>query len=124
MAFTLQPITPNIVKMEFIGDFTDDDADNQSAGIDHYMSQMAVGTQMNFLIDTSRMGKISAKARRVFTERNKNPQVGSTAVYGVSRTLKVLGVFIIKASGRDNIRFFDTESDGLAWLKQEVEKHA
>ncbi len=111
-------IAANIVKIEFIGDVTDEDAVQNSDQIDQYMADLPAGEALHFLVDATRMGKISTKARHVFTERNKNPRVGNTAIYGVNRALKVLGVFIAKASNRDNLRFFNDEPEGLAWLQE------
>lgn len=118
MPYKLQSIQTDILKIEFIGDMTDEDVAQNSTDIDPYLENVSVEKPLNFLIDASRMGKMSAGTRRVFTERNKNPLVGSTAIYGLNRALKVLGHFIITASGRENIHFFDSETEALAWLER------
>ena len=120
MAQQVNLIAANIVKIEFIGDVTDEDALQNSDQIDQYMANLPADEPLHFLVDATRMGKISTKARHVFTERNKNPKVGNTAIYGVNRALKVLGIFISKASKRENLHFVSGEAEGLAWLQEKA----
>lgn len=119
MAQQINLIAENIVKIAFIGDVTDEDAEQNSDQIDQIMVNLPAAEPLHFLVDATRMGKISTKARHEFTERNKNPKVGNTAIYGLNRSLKVLGVFITKASKRDNIHFVNNETEGLAWLQEQ-----
>lgn len=123
MAQQVNLIAANIVKIEFIGDVTDEDATQNSDQIDQFMANLSADDSLHFLVDATRMGKISTKARHVFTERNKNPKVGNTAIYGVNRALKVLGVFIAKASKRDNLHFVNDEAEGLMWLQAKANDH-
>jgi hypothetical protein len=113
-------IAANIVKIEFIGDVTDDDALQNADQIDQFIANLPADERLHFLVDATRIGKISTRARHVFTERNKNPRVGHTAIFGVNRALKVLGVFIAKASKRDNLHFVNDEAEGLAWLQEKA----
>lgn len=118
MAYTLEPVSKNILKIEFIGDITNEDAQENSAEIDELLEKATPSHPIHFLVDASRMGKVSSGARRVFTQRNQNPRIGSTALVGMNRAIRVLAIFIAKASGReDNMRFFDSEESALEWLK-------
>lgn len=38
---------------------------------------------------------------------------------GANRYTRVLARLVLKASGRDNIRFFGLEEEAVAWLKAE-----
>jgi hypothetical protein len=44
--------------------------------------------------------------------------LGKAATIGVDRYTRVLIGFVLKATGRDNIRLFDTEEQALAWLRE------
>ena len=117
MAYQLQPIALNIVKVEFIKEITDADADRYLEEITPYLDQATPHNPLHLLVYAQNVGKVSGKARQVFTDLNRNPGAGKLAVFGLNRTLKVLAVFMNKASGRQNIRVFDDETEALAWLQ-------
>jgi len=48
---------------------------------------------------------------------NQDPRFGSVAFIQPSRRAKILGQFILKATQRNNIRFFDEETEAIAWLE-------
>lgn len=64
-------------------------------------------------------GKLPSSVRKTFAELNRDPRLGKSATIGLDRYTRVLAGFVLKATGRDNIRFFDTEEEALAWLKEE-----
>lgn len=71
------------------------------------------------LSDTSRTGKLSASARKLLAGLGRDPRLRKTAILGTGRYTRVVASFINKAAGRDNIRFFDSEQEAVAWLKAE-----
>jgi hypothetical protein len=74
---------------------------------------------LNFLVDASEIGKISASARKALLKAfaNPDPRFGNTAILSANRYVRVLASFILKATGRNNIHIFDTEEEALAWLQ-------
>jgi hypothetical protein len=62
--------------------------------------------------------KLSSKVRKAFSDLNGDPRLGKAATIGVDRYTRVLIGFVLKATGRDNIRLFDTEEQALAWLRE------
>ena len=62
--------------------------------------------------------KLSSKVRKAFSDLNGDPRLGKSATIGVDRYTRVLIGFVLKATGRDNIRFFETEAQALAWLRE------
>lgn len=120
MSYTLSRVSNHILKIVFFDDITDEDAIQSSIDIDQLIDTTAVVHPIYFIINAADVGKISAKARQIFATRNKNEQITGTAIYGVSRTIRVLGLFLAKASRRDNIYFFDQEAEALAWLQQKI----
>ena len=73
---------------------------------------------LNNILDTSRIGKFSSAARKFFTEINKDTRYGKVAMVNAPRVARVLSKFVIKATGRDNIRFFENEEEAVNWVKQ------
>jgi hypothetical protein len=55
--------------------------------------------------------------RKTVLEIIRDFRLEKAAVVGASRYARVLASFIMKATGRNNIRFFVSEEEGLAWLK-------
>lgn len=120
MPYKLDKLAPNLVKLTFIGDFDDDDAVKHVVDMDPILdAAWGAGMSVDILADAHQLGKISARARRVFAERNGDPRIGRTAILGINRFLQVLIHFIVTASGRDNLQAFHSEAEALAWLHEE-----
>ena len=64
--------------------------------------------------------KYSSGARKIFMQLNRDPRIGKAATVGTARYTRVLARFVLKATGRDNIGFFDTQEEAVAWLKDEA----
>ncbi len=121
MGYVIERLDDNIIKFNMFDTFTAEDAESHSLEMDPILDELAQkNKQALFLIYTSDLKKISVEGRRSFSERNGDDRIGKTAVVGVNRFLKIIARFIIVASGKDNIRFFDEpdEADAIAWLKQ------
>jgi hypothetical protein len=71
------------------------------------------------LADLSQGGKFSAEFRKTLAGLMNDPRTGKVANVGAKRYNRVLAGFLLKATGRDNIRFFKLEEEALAWLKTE-----
>jgi len=122
MGYKVQQISENIISLDLIGDFSAEDATNHVLEMDPILERLsASGNQVHFLVSTAELGKISLEGRRSFGERNGDPRLGSTAVVGVNRFLKIVAQFVMVASGKQNIRFFDAadEVSALNWLKSQ-----
>ncbi len=121
MGYKIEKLDNNIIKFDMFDTFSAEDAVGHAVEMDPILSQLELaGQKAAFLIYTTNLNKISVEGRRSFSERNGDPRIGKTAVIGVNRFLKVIARFIIVASGKDNIRFFDVpdEGDAIAWLKE------
>ena len=84
-----------------------------------YLESATETDPLLLLSDVSRSGKISARARSALAGLSGDPRVEKNAILGSGRYQRVLATFIDRAVGRDNIRFFDTEEQALAWLKSD-----
>jgi len=122
MSFEVQPISDQIVKLTIDGDISDEDGEQFLTDINEFRDALPPEKPMHYLVDSMKQGKLSAHTRSIFTEQNKSSGVGKVAVFGSNRFVRVMATFMIKASGRDNIRFFETETEALAWLQEHVEK--
>jgi hypothetical protein len=74
--------------------------------------------QTDWLLDLSKLKKVSAKARKVLVEITKKAQVRKNAFIGASIYIKVLSEFVRFAAGRKDSRYFTKEKDALKWIKE------
>lgn len=118
MGYNLSKITENISRLNLQGDFdAEDAADYPTKLVPHLENAAARGQQLHIYVDTSEFGSLSVAGRRVFSDANKDERQGKIAATGVNRFLGMMARFIMVASGRDNIRFFEDETTALEWLK-------
>ncbi len=113
-----------ILYLSFIGDVGKEDWNAYLNAIQLYLNNATAERPVHFLVDSSQLDKISASARRSLIDsfRNTDPRVGKTALMGTSPYARVLTGFVLKATGRKDIRFFATEEEALAWLRGETDE--
>ncbi|MBI3160323.1 MAG: STAS/SEC14 domain-containing protein [Chloroflexi bacterium] len=73
---------------------------------------------VNMIAETRKLGRLSSAARQYFTEINHDRRTGLMAIVNPPRAARVLSRFINKATGRNNIQFFDNEEDAIAWIRE------
>ena len=106
-----------ILRVAFIGDTGKEGAQAFIKALEPFLQAAPETEPLCAIIDATRPGKVSARARKIYFNLNRDPRVGSVAVLGTRRYLQVLGQFILKATRRDNIRFFTLEQEAVAWLE-------
>jgi hypothetical protein len=67
---------------------------------------------------TLQPGKLCGPARKEFTQFNSGGNIGKVGIIGSNPFIKVLATFILKASNRNNIRFFNGEGEAIEWIKE------
>ena len=106
-----------ILRIAFIGDVDDKDMEAYNEDLVPYIEAATPEKPLLTLADSARSGKFSSAARKSFLSQNNDPRIGKAAVIGASRYTRVLASFVLKATGRGNVRFFDSEEQAVAWLK-------
>ncbi len=77
-----------------------------------------VDGKVNSIIDLNKVGKPSIKARMIGKEALGHEKVGKLAFYGLHPVAKILASFAMGVSDNNNMRFFKTKKEALAWLKE------
>lgn len=109
-------IGDNIIRLSAVGYMDDETAHRFQKDLAELMGSSKSG-KWYILMVADPDGKMSNGARRAFSELNKDPRIHQAAVVGeVNRFTRVAAGFILKASGRDNVRFFKTEAEALTWF--------
>ncbi len=117
MVYELRMDEHGILRITFHGMLVGDVIDTFVEDFMAYLEQATPERPLRTLtISEVPVRKLSSRVRRVFARLNKDPRLGKSATVGGSRYSRVLIGFVLKATGRDNIRLFGTEEEALAWL--------
>jgi hypothetical protein len=119
MAHKLEMCDDGILRLAFIGDQDEKDMEAFQQDFAPFLEAVTEEEPLRIFTDSSQSGKFTSAARKTFLTLNRNPKIGRTAILGASRYTRVLAGLVLKATRRDNIRFFDSETEALAWLKAE-----
>jgi hypothetical protein len=106
-----------ILRVAFVGTPRKRDAVAFFKDFSPFLEAATEAEPLRIIIDSSRVDKTSASARKTLLEINRDPRVGKIVVLGAGRYMRVLIGFVLKATGRENIRSFNTEKEASAWLK-------
>ena len=106
-----------ILRVAFIGDTGKQAAEAFIKALEPFLQAASETKPLCAIMDSTQGGKLSVKGRKLYFDLNRDPRVGRVAVLGSNRYRRVLGQFILKATRRDNIRFFDLEQEAIAWLQ-------
>ncbi len=72
-------------------------------------------------VDNNNAGKISSKARKVFSKLEYEENTDKVAIFGLHAVAKVLATFFMGITQKREIRFFNNKEEALLWLKGEKE---
>ena len=110
----------DILRIQFEGDIGKEEIE---AFLEDYLPYLEAASKENPLrvlaLPAIGSNKFSSHARKTLARLNNDPRLGKSATIGVNRYTRVLVSFVLKATGRDNIAFFDTEEEALAWLNSD-----
>lgn len=118
MAYELKMGNDGILRMRASGNVDVAEMESFRLEFEGFLATATEEQPLKILTDSSKQAKYSAAARKIFVELQRSPKVGRAAVVGAKRYTRVLTSFILRASGRDNVRFFDSEAEAVAWLKE------
>lgn len=116
MAHQLQLEGGNVLRLTFMGDTDRHGAEKLVADFAPFLAQATTENPWRILWDDTRGGKTTSEVRKVYADLNRDPRIGRVAIFGAQRYGRVLGEFVLKLTGRDNVRFFDNEAEARAWL--------
>lgn len=119
MAYELRMGDDGILRLVGTGDLDEEIAEAVMKDLASFLEAATMERPLLLLSDVSRSGKVSSRARSLLADLARDPRLGKNAILGGGRYNRVLASFINKATGQDNIRFFDSEEEALVWLKNE-----
>jgi hypothetical protein len=119
MAHTIQMGNDGILRVTLSGNLERGMMDNLQRDLSVFVTASTAESQLRSIFFVESLGKISSAARQYFTEFCGDQRVGPIALINPPRRAKVLGKFIHKATGRNNIMFFEEEPQAVTWIKSE-----
>jgi len=72
----------------------------------------------NVLIDLSNASKSTSDERRLEKQELEDERIGKVALFGLHPVARVIASFVMGVTKKDDMRFFKTKEEALAWLKE------
>ena len=116
MTHEIYDFTDNILTFGFTGTINQEAIELFAEATIPYFEQGTKEKPIHFLVDTESDDGMSLYARRWFTQLNKDERLDKVALVGGSSRTKVIASFILRATGRNNLRFFPTFEEGRQWI--------
>ena len=117
MTHKIYSFADNILTFGFIGTIDAETITLFSRDVSQYLEQGSKENPINFLVDTRTDDGMSFYARRWFTQLNNDERLDKVALIGEDNPTRVIVTFILRATGRNNIRFVSSEEEGIEWIK-------
>jgi len=106
----------NILYVTVVGEW-DEKTATEISEADSKLRNMIEGT-MDVLINLNKAGKQTSGARKIVKELGEHEKTGKVALFGLHPVAKILASFVMGITRKKDMRFFKTEEEALAWLKE------
>lgn len=116
MAHTIEMNSDGILRITMNGNFGKSEGENFYRDMSLYLDAATAENPVHNVIDISGMKMMSSAARKYFFKLNDDPRYGLVGMVNAPRAVIVLTRFILRASGRTNIDFFDSTDNALDWI--------
>lgn len=60
----------------------------------------------------------TVEARNIYADIVKSPKIGKAAVFGLKTPNRVIVSFLIRVTGKKDLKVFSTEEEAVKWLKE------
>lgn len=118
MSYELHMSEDGIVSMSFAGNLEFSEMSSFLTDFNVFLQAATETDPVHSLADISAVENISAEARGIFIQLNRDDRFGYLACIGDNRRFRVLAKFMENAAQRKNIRIFSLEEDALKWLDE------
>ncbi len=106
----------DIIYITIVGD-VDKDIAIACRDAPYKLADMIEG-KAHLIIDLNNAGHQSSEARKIGQEAFENENLGKIAYHGLHPVARVIASFLMGVSKKEDVRFFKTKEDALAWLKE------
>ncbi|MFT7585231.1 MAG: hypothetical protein ACI9EW_001655 [Cellvibrionaceae bacterium] len=117
MSNTIRQLEEGILLSSFRGKIDLDSVNEFVTNVEPYLD--GASSVLHFIVDANNEERWSLSARREFTKIFDSKSYGKVGILNAERVTRIVATFLMVATRRkDSVRFFDNESDALAWLKE------
>jgi hypothetical protein len=107
----------DILSCTFVGD-VDEECVKKFAETAYDFAKKVSG-KLKVIVDLDKTGMLTAKARKSAKKYYEDKRIGEVALFGVNAVARVVATFIMGFSKKQDIRFFKSKEEALAWLQQQ-----
>jgi len=61
----------------------------------------------------------TVEARNIYADIIKSPKIGKAAIFGLKTPNRVIVSFLIRITGKEDLKVFLTEEEAVKWLKED-----
>jgi hypothetical protein len=119
MSFEIKMGPEGILRIILSGNMDNGMVENFRREYSPYINAATPENPLHNLFFMQDLENISSTIRHYLMDLNQDSRYGLSAYVKPSRRAKILGQLILKATQRENIHFFDQESEALEWLQLE-----
>lgn len=126
MSYELYMSEDGTVRMTFAGNLDSIDMNSFKQDFNIFLEAATKNNPVHSIAHVSEIGNITAEAREIFIQLNRDQRFGYLACIGDNRRFRVLAKFMENAAQRDNIHMFPVEEDAINWINTkntEVSQH-
>lgn len=116
MSYTINKDDNGILQVVISGDFTEEELITYMHDISEIMADLPEDEKIQTFIDTTELGRVNPNLRRSVGDFLDDQRFGKTAVLGSNRVVKVMIDFVLKASGRQHMKYFTDRNEAETWL--------
>ena len=117
MPFDVKMGQDGILRIELSGDLSNGIVETFRRELTPYVEAATPTQPLKNIVYLSQVSHLSPSIRHFLTDLSKDQRLGKTAFVQPTSKARVLGQFMRKASGRENIDYFDLEQDAVSWLR-------
>lgn len=117
MAFNITMEDDGILRISLSGIFDKFDAESLSRKLDPFIDASTENDPINIIFSPELIEKLTSKGRKYLTDLHKDSRIGNSAIINPPRSILVLVRFIMQATNKENIAFFDDEASAYQWIK-------
>ncbi len=119
MPFEIKMGSDGILRIIFTGDLDNTVLDTLRRELSPFVEASTPSKPLMNLMFFRKFGQLSPSIRHYLSELNQDQRLGKTAFIHPPRKARVLGKFMLNASGRNNIQYFDQEGEAITWLRNQ-----
>ena len=123
MTFEIKMGLEGILRIKLSGNLDNGIVENFRREYSPYVDASTPENPLYNLFYLQELGRLSYPIRQYLINLSQDPRYGLSAYVKPSRRAKILGQLIQKATQRENVKFFEVETDAIEWLQLKKNKN-